>query len=85
MHLAARREKPEADVPSLDIGVRARPYDGSRSVTVIALIPLISLFLQFARVHLVHIAPDPVFSRFNGTNERMSHFLEVFGGVLVFG
>jgi len=37
----------------------------------------------FARRQLVFITPDPEFTRLNGTNERMTGVMEVFGGVLV--
>jgi len=42
------------------------------------------LGLEFARFDLVDITPDPRFARFNRANQRMLHFLEVFGRMLVF-
>src|ERR1700678_2196119 len=40
---------------------------------------------DFARLDLVHVTPDPAFSGFDRTNQRMLGVVKVFGGVLVLG
>jgi hypothetical protein len=39
--------------------------------------------LEFPGFDLIHVAPYPGLSRFNGADKRMVIFVEVFGGVLV--
>jgi hypothetical protein len=41
--------------------------------------------LQFAGHDLVDIAPHPCFTWFDGTDQRVFRFVEVFRGVLVLG
>ena len=40
---------------------------------------------QFARLYLVHIAPDPGLAGLDRAYERMLHRMEVLGGMFVFG
>jgi hypothetical protein len=40
---------------------------------------------KFAGLDLVHVTPDPGFSRLDRANQRMERFVEVLGGVLVLG
>jgi hypothetical protein len=40
---------------------------------------------KFAGFDLVHITPNPAFSRLDGTNQRVLRFVEMFGGMLVLG
>lgn len=67
-------------------------FDGStrRPIVVVVTNRTASLLWRksscnFARRYLIHIAPDPCLSRFDGTDERMLYFVEVFGSVLVLG
>jgi hypothetical protein len=39
--------------------------------------------LDLSRLHLVHVAPDPRLSRLDRSNQRMMHFMEMLGRVLV--
>ena len=41
--------------------------------------------LQFPRINLVHVTPDPGFSRLDGTNERMTFTVKVSCRVSVLG
>jgi hypothetical protein len=38
---------------------------------------------KFAGLDLVHITPDPAFSRLDGANQRMLGFVKMLGGMLV--
>jgi hypothetical protein len=38
---------------------------------------------QLSRRELIHVTPDPRFSRLNGTHQRMFAAMKVLGGVLV--
>jgi hypothetical protein len=40
---------------------------------------------KFARLDLVHVTPDPAFSRLDGADQGMLRFVEMLGGVLVLG
>jgi hypothetical protein len=40
---------------------------------------------KFAGLDLVHITPNPAFSRLNGANQRMLRFVEMLGRMLVLG
>jgi hypothetical protein len=40
---------------------------------------------NFSRHDLIHITPDPRFSRFDGTHKRVFGSVKVLGGVLVLG
>lgn len=40
---------------------------------------------KFARLDLVHVTPDPAFSRFDGANQRMLRFVEMLSRMLVLG
>jgi hypothetical protein len=40
---------------------------------------------KFAWHELVHVTPDPFFSRLNGTDQRMVSFVKMLGCMLVFG
>jgi hypothetical protein len=41
--------------------------------------------LDFAGFHLVDVAPNPGFPRFNGAHERVMNFVEMLGGVFILG
>jgi hypothetical protein len=38
---------------------------------------------KLAGLDLVHVTPDPAFSRLDGADQRMLRFMEVLGGMLV--
>jgi len=44
-----------------------------------------SLGIQFPGLDLVHIAPNPRFSRLNRADQRMIDFVKVFGRVFILG
>jgi hypothetical protein len=40
---------------------------------------------KLARLDLVHVTPDPAFSRLDGANQRMLRFVEMLGRMLILG